>query len=47
MSSSYNSNIKCTCLTIKCIDFESFHYTINLDAISFFMVFNNFDFMFL
>ena len=43
----HNSNIKCVDSTIKCIGFESFHYTINIDVISSFMVFNDFDFIFL
>ena len=38
--SSHNSNIKCT-------HFESFHYTINLDVVSSFMIFSDFDYMFL
>ena len=42
-----NSNIKCIDSTIKCIGFESFHYVINLDVISSFMVFSDFDYMFL
>ena len=45
--SSNNSNIKCVKLTIKCIGFESFHYAINLDIISSFVVFSDFDYMFL
>ena len=44
---SHNSNIKCVYLTIKCIGFKSFHYAINLDVVSSFVVFNDFDFMFL
>ena len=32
---------------IKCIDFESIHYVINLDVVSSFMVFNDFDYIFL
>ena len=43
----HNSNIKCVDSTIKCIVFESFHYAINLDVFSSFVVFNDFDFMFL
>ena len=31
---SHNSNIKCVNLTIKCINFDSCHYAINLDVIS-------------
>ena len=37
---SYNNNI-------KYIIFESIHYAINLDTVSSFMVFNDFDFIFL
>ena len=44
--SSHNSNIKCVDSTIKCIDFELFYYTINLDVVSSFEVFNDFDYMF-
>ena len=44
---SHNNNIKCVESTIKFIDFESFHYTINLNVFSSFMVFNDFDFIFL
>ena len=43
---SYNSNIKYVDLTIKYIDFESFHYVINLNVVSFFVVFGDFDYMF-
>ena len=45
--SSHNSNIKYIGSTIKCIDFESIHYAINLDVVSSFVVFSDFDFMFL
>ena len=45
--SSNNSNIKYIGSTIKCIAFESIHYAINLDVVSSFVVFNDFDFMFL
>ena len=45
--SSHNSNIKCVDSTIKCISFESFHYAINLNVVLFFMVFNDFDYMFI
>ena len=44
---SHNSNIKCMDSTIKCIGFESFHYAINLDVVSSFMVFSDFDYMFI
>ena len=47
MYSSYNSNIKCVGLTIKYIDFELIHCVINLDVVSLFMVFSDFDYMFL
>ena len=40
MYSSHNNNI-------KCIGFESFHYFINLNVVSSFMIFNGFDYMFL
>ena len=45
--SNHKSNIKCVDSTIKCIGFESFHYAINLDDILSFVVFNDFDSMFL
>ena len=45
--SSINSNIKCVGSTIKCVGFKPIDYVINLDVISSFMVFNNFDSMFL
>ena len=44
---SHNSNIKYMDSTIKCIGFESFHYAINLDVVSSFMVFSDFDSMFI
>ena len=47
MYSSYNSNIKCVGSTIKYISFESIHYTINMNIVSSFMVFNDVDYMFL
>ena len=34
---SYNSNIKCISSAIKCIGFESIHYDINLNVVSFFI----------
>ena len=40
---SHNSNIKYVDSTIKCIDFESFYYVINLDIVSSFVVFSDFD----
>ena len=42
--SSHNNNIKCVDSTIKCIDFESILYTINLNVVSF-SVFSDFDSM--
>ena len=44
---SHNSNVKCVDLIIKCIYFESFRYVINLNIILSFMIFNNFDYIFL
>ena len=44
---SHNNSIKCVDSTIKCIDFESIHYAINLDVVSSLMVFSDFDFLFL
>ena len=43
----HNSNIKYVDSTIKYIDFESFYYVINLDVVLSFMVFNDFDYVFL
>ena len=43
---SHNSNIKCVGSTIKYIGFESIHYAINLDDVLSFMVFSDFDYMF-
>ena len=45
--SSHNNNINCVESTIKCIGFKSFHYIINLDVISLFMVFSDFDYIFI
>ena len=45
--SSHNSIIKCVGSTIKYVGFEPIHYTINLDDISSFMVFSDFDYLFL
>ena len=42
----YNSNIKCVCSIIKYICFESIHYAINLDVVSFYIIFNDFDSIF-
>ena len=33
--------------TIKYIGFESIHYAINMDVVSLFMIFSDFDYMFL
>ena len=44
---SHNSNIKCVDLTIKYIVFEFIHYTIKFDVVSFFIVFNDFDYVFI
>ena len=43
------TGVKCIIVTIVIsnIDFESFHYAINLDAVSSFVVFSDFDYMFL
>ena len=41
------SNIKCVGSTIKYIGFEPINYAINLDVVSSYKVFNDFDFMFL
>ena len=43
---SHNINIKYVISTIKCIDFESIDYA-NLDVVSSFMIFSDFDYMFL
>ena len=45
--SSHNSNIKCVYSTIKCIGIELFHCANNLDVVSSFVVFSDFDYMFL
>ena len=45
--SSHNNTIKPAGLTIKCIGFDPIHYAINLDVFSSFIVFNDFDFIFL
>ena len=47
MYSSHNNNIKCVDSTTKCIGFESFHYAINLDVVASFVVFSDFNSMFL
>ena len=47
MHFSHNSNIKCVGSTIKCIGFVSIHFAINLDGVSFFIVFSDFNLMFL
>ena len=33
-------------MIIKCVDFEPIHYAINLDVLSFFKVYNEFDYLF-
>ena len=43
----HNSNIKCVDSTIKYIGFESIHYIINLNVVLSFIVFSDFDYMFL
>ena len=42
MYSSQNNNIKC-----ECISFDSFHYDINIDVVLPFVVFSDFNYMFL
>ena len=44
---SHNSNIKYISSIINCLGFKPIHYAINLDVVSFFMIFNDFDFIFL
>ena len=44
---SHSSNIKYVSSIIKCISFELVHYVINLDVVSSFIVFSDFDFMFI
>ena len=44
---SHNSNIKCVDITIKYVGFKRIHYTINLDVISSFMIFNDFSYIFM
>ena len=44
---SHNSNIKYVDSTIKCIEFDSFHYAFSLNIVLLFMIFNGFDFIFL
>ena len=44
---SHNSNFKCVDLTIKCISSELIDYAINLDVVSSYVVFSDFDYMFL
>ena len=43
---SHNSNIKYTCSTIKYIEFNPIHYIINLNIVSSFMIFSDFDYIF-
>ena len=47
MDYSRSSNIKCVDSIIKCINFKSIHCTINLYVILLFMVFSEFDYMFI
>ena len=44
---SHNNNIKYMGSTIKCIDFELIHYVINLDVVLSFMIFRDFDYIYL
>ena len=44
---SHNSNIKCINSIIKYIGFESIYYAINLNVVSFFMIFDDFNYIFL
>ena len=44
---SHNSNIKYVDTIIKCIDFESILYPINLDTVSSSMIFNDFDYIYI
>ena len=44
---SHNSNIKCAGSTIKYISLKLIPYVINFDVVSSFMIFSNFDCMFL
>ena len=44
---SHNSNIKYVNSTIKYIDIETIHYAINMDIVSSFIVFSDFDYLFI
>ena len=44
---SHNSNIKYIDITIKYVGFKRIHYAINLDVISFFMIFSDFGYIFM
>ena len=44
---SHNNNIKYVDSIINCIGFESFYYVINLNMISSFIGFSDFDYMFI
>ena len=44
---SHNTNIKYVRSTIKCISFDPIYYVINLNVVLFFMIFSDFDSMFL
>ena len=44
---SHNSNIEYVYLTIKFINFELINYVIDFDIVSLYIIFSDFDFMFL
>ena len=45
--SSHNNNIKYISLTIKCMDFKPIHNAINMDVVSSFIIFDDFNSMYL
>ena len=45
--SSHNNNIKYVASIIKCIDFELIYYVINLNVVSYSIVFSDFDSIFI
>ena len=47
MYSIHNNNIKCVESIIKLKGFELIHYIINLNVVSFYMIFKDFDYMFI
>ena len=47
MYSNHNNNIKYVDSNIKYICFKLIHYAINMDIVLFFMIFNDFDYMFI